>query len=491
MNKEADKAQEPDVNVKQRTDETLHYTVALSSDVMASLYVLFDVIWILASGVFLHTYLLGTSILDSGEYQFVLVFLCFCTVMLQRYGGIYHYNSILDPVRVLHRLLLANGSAFMLLFAILFSLKSSEEISRLWVFSFASTAVVGMTMFRLMGFTIISYFAKKQMLCRNVIIVGGNQQAEQLIKKLRNVKPRLNNVIGIFDDRKERVPPVIAGVPVMGDLNDLVKYVREHEVNDIIITLPWNADERLTRIIARLRELPVHINLGADLVTFRFPYRPSPNHFVGIPMMEVISAPLAGWNSLIKSVEDKVLGLIILILFSPVLLLVALAIKLESPGPIFFKQKRYGYNNKIFEIYKFRSMYHKKIPESVTKQATKDDPRITKVGRFIRKTSLDELPQLFNVMDGSMSLVGPRPHAIDHNEEYSELIDGYFARHRVKPGITGWAQVHGLRGETDTVDKMAARVDHDTYYAENWSLQLDFQILFMTAFVGFVHKNAY
>ena len=181
----------------------------------------------------------------------------------------------------------------------------------------------------------------------------------------------------------------------------------------------------------------------------------------------------------------------LIVLFAPVLAAVALAIRLESAGPIIFRQKRYGYNNEIFYIFKFRSMYHgDQMPEK-TVQATKDDPRITKVGRFIRKTSLDELPQLFNVFFGDMALVGPRPHAVDHNEEYGALIKGYFARHRVKPGITGGAQVNGLRGETDTLEKMEARVRYDTYYAENWSLLFDLQILARTAIVGFVNKNAY
>jgi Undecaprenyl-phosphate glucose phosphotransferase len=467
------------------------HSMALSSEVTASLFYFLDGLFIILLGAGLHQLLIGNNLLEQQDYQFAIVFLAFITVLVQHYGSLYQFNALLDPVKILHRIFLAVSISFLLLFAILFSLKASEYYSRIWVFSYGAGCVVGIATMRLISFFLISYLAKRKVLCRNVLILGCKKQAEQLITKLKNVKPNLNNIIGIFDDRKDRVAPELNGVPVLGTMDDLVDYVRKNDINDVIITLPWNADERLLAIIARLRELPVHINLGADLVTFRFPYRPSPNHFIGVPMMEVISAPLAGWNSLIKNIEDKILGAIIIILFSPVLLLVALAIKLESPGPVLFKQKRYGYNNKIFEIYKFRSMYHKQIPDSVTKQATKGDPRITKVGSFIRKTSLDELPQLFNVLNGTMSLVGPRPHATDHNEEYSELIEGYFARHRVKPGITGWAQVHGLRGETDTLDKMEARVNYDTYYAENWSLQLDFQILVMTAFVGFVHKNAY
>jgi putative colanic acid biosynthesis UDP-glucose lipid carrier transferase len=170
---------------------------------------------------------------------------------------------------------------------------------------------------------------------------------------------------------------------------------------------------------------------------------------------------------------------------------VAIAIKLDTPGPVFFKQRRLGFNNREFEIYKFRSMRHRAQPEARTPQASRNDPRITRVGRIIRKTSIDELPQLFNVLNGTMSLVGPRPHALDHNEEYSRQIRGYFARHKVKPGITGWAQVNGLRGETETLDKMEARIRHDVYYAENWSLFFDIRILIQTVLVVLFQRSAY
>jgi putative colanic acid biosysnthesis UDP-glucose lipid carrier transferase len=207
-------------------------------------------------------------------------------------------------------------------------------------------------------------------------------------------------------------------------------------------------------------------------------------------MIEVVKTPFSDWMIFIKKIEDILFSIFAVILFGPIMLIIAVAIWIESPGPVIFKQKRYGYNNKIFEIYKFRSMTHSAQHEGKTKQAVKNDPRVTKVGKFIRKTSLDELPQIFNVLNGSMSLVGPRPHAVDHNEDYAKVIDGYFARHRVKPGITGWAQVNGFRGITDTVDKMEDRVRYDVYYAENWSFFFDLQILASTIFVGFINKNS-
>ena len=201
--------------------------------------------------------------------------------------------------------------------------------------------------------------------------------------------------------------------------------------------------------------------------------------------------PLSGWSYIVKAIEDRTLALLILIMISPILLLIAILIRLDSPGPALFRQQRYGFNNNVFTVYKFRSMRNDAGDARGGRQATRGDPRITRIGAFLRKSSLDELPQLFNVLQGDMSLVGPRPHAVAHNEEYAGIIDQYLGRHKVKPGITGWAQVHGLRGETDTPDKMEMRVQYDLYYIDNWSLWLDLKILVRTLFVGFVNQNAY
>jgi Undecaprenyl-phosphate glucose phosphotransferase len=213
--------------------------------------------------------------------------------------------------------------------------------------------------------------------------------------------------------------------------------------------------------------------------------------FAGLPLLDIHQRPLAGWGGIWKQLEDWVFGVVILILMLPVMGLCALAIRLDSKGPILFRQKRYGFNNNDITVFKFRTMYHQRPDEPGVPQATRNDPRITKVGAFLRKTSLDELPQLFNVLRGEMSLVGPRPHAVAHNEQYAKIIDGYLGRHRVKPGITGWAQVNGFRGETDTPEKMRMRVQYDLYYIDHWSLIFDIKILALTGLVGFVNRNAY
>jgi Undecaprenyl-phosphate glucose phosphotransferase len=247
-------------------------------------------------------------------------------------------------------------------------------------------------------------------------------------------------------------------------------------------------------MLKKLWVLPVDIRLAAH--TNKLQFRPRSYSFLsGVPVIDVADRPIADWDVVMKWLFDKTVGGIALLLLSPLMLLTALAVKLDSRGPVLFKQKRYGFNNDLIEVYKFRSMYVDQSDATAARLVTKGDPRVTRVGRFIRKTSLDELPQLFNVVfKGNLSLVGPRPHAVNAKAEtrrYDEAVDGYFARHRVKPGITGWAQINGWRGETDTQEKIQKRVEHDLYYIENWSVLLDLYIFLRTPFALLKTENAY
>src|SRR5262249_38718482 len=223
---------------------------------------------------------------------------------------------------------------------------------------------------------------------------------------------------GVFAQDKGALSPASNRYPVLGTFTDLVSFARHHKVDDVVIALPWSADEEITSLVNMLRELPVHVYLGSDLVGFRLPFRAAPDHFGGLPLVEVMGHPLAGWGAVQKAALDYGLGIILTLLFAPLMVLIALAIKLDSPGPVLFRQNRYGFVNRIFQINKFRTMRHSEVVEGRTQQATRDDPRVTRLGRFLRRTSLDELPQLLNVLNGTMSLVGPRPHANDHNEIY-------------------------------------------------------------------------
>jgi exopolysaccharide biosynthesis polyprenyl glycosylphosphotransferase len=247
-------------------------------------------------------------------------------------------------------------------------------------------------------------------------------------------------------------------------------------------------------MLRKLWVLPIDIRLAAHANRLRF--RPRSYSYVGkVPVFDLFDKPIADWDVVIKLAFDKIVGALALVALSPLLAVTAVAIKLDSPGPVFFRQKRYGFNNELIEVFKFRSMYADKLDPTASRLVTRGDPRVTRVGRFIRKTSIDELPQLLNVVfKGDLSLVGPRPHAVHAkaaDRQYDEVVDGYFARHRVKPGITGWAQVNGWRGETDTQEKIQQRVEHDLYYIENWSILLDLYILAITPSSLLKTQNAF
>lgn len=318
-----------------------------------------------------------------------------------------------------------------------------------------------------------------------VVIMGGGEHGQRLIRHLQNDK-RPVEIIGLFDDRFDRLPSEVASVPVLGGLDDLLRFARSHPVDEVVVALPKGADKRLADWFKKLSVLPLQITHCQD-VPAADEKRPMTSIF-GLPAKRLSHKPLDGWGALLKSLEDRLLAAVFLTIASPLMLLIALAVKLSSEGPVLFRQKRYGFNNDEIEVLKFRTM---RLHEGPLEQAKRDDPRITPLGGLLRKTSLDELPQLINVLKGDMSLVGPRPHAVAHNEHYARSIDRYLCRHRVKPGITGWAQVNGWRGETDTIEKMEARVAHDLDYIERWSLWFDLKIIALTLVVGFRHPNAY
>ncbi|MEQ8711084.1 MAG: exopolysaccharide biosynthesis polyprenyl glycosylphosphotransferase [Rhodospirillales bacterium] len=290
-----------------------------------------------------------------------------------------------------------------------------------------------------------------------------------------------NAVIGVFDERDTRIALGGGVEAIAGDWNTLMEFASNGWVDTIFICMPSLTADRVQSLLARMKFVSVDV-IRAPLTDSDDPFTP------------LAERPIGGWNRIIKAVEDKLIGGIALLLLSPVMLLIALAIRLESRGPVFYVQERVGFNNLPFRVYKYRSMYGDGDDARKFKQATRNDPRITRVGRILRRTSLDELPQLFNVMLGTMSLVGPRPHAPGTQTEgryFHEVMDDYAHRHRVKPGITGWAQVNGFRGETDTRKKLEDRVRHDLYYIDNWSLALDIEVLFRTVLVVLTDRNAY
>ncbi|HFZ1077445.1 TPA: undecaprenyl-phosphate glucose phosphotransferase, partial [Klebsiella pneumoniae] len=278
-------------------------------------------------------------------------------------------------------------------------------------------------------------------------------------------------------------------VPYGGTLSELVEDARSGKIDRIYIAMSMKDETRLRDIISQLTDTTCSVLLIPDVFTFNI-LQSRTEEINGVPVVPLFDTPLNGINMVFKRIEDVVVSSIILLLISPVLCIIAVIVKVTSPGPVIFRQIRYGMDGKPIRVWKFRSMT---VMENDTKviQATKNDVRVTKVGKFLRRTSLDELPQFFNVLFGQMSVVGPRPHAVSHNEQYRSLIQGYMLRHKVKPGITGLAQINGWRGETDTLEKMEKRIEYDLMYIRSWSVWLDLKIIFLTVFKGFVNKSAY
>ena len=324
---------------------------------------------------------------------------------------------------------------------------------------------------------------------RPVVIVGAGPIALRLARAMRRRPDLSYDLLCIFDDRTPDRLNLPEGVELRGPLQELPAFIDKHGVKDVFVTLPLSSQPRILNLMQMLQNTTASLYyvpdvFGVTVIQGRL------EDMGGLPVVGLHLTPFSGINGLLKRASDLILASLILIFISPVLLAVALGVKLSSPGPVIFKQRRTGLDGDIIEVYKFRSM-RSMDDGAVVKQATRDDPRITKFGAFIRKTSLDELPQFVNVLQGRMSIVGPRPHAVAHNEQYRKIVRAYMARHKVKPGITGWAQVNGLRGETDTLDKMARRVEFDLEYLRNWSLGLDLLIIARTARMMFFDRSAY
>ena len=462
---------------------------SISSRVIPGLMAAVDSLAILSTA--LISYLAIVQFGEPSYYAAAIAFVWLVGIMLMNFAGLYEFDAIMRPLAYSDRIVIAFATTFFFLLAAAFALRISIEYSRIWTGSFAVSACAAIVLFRIVAARIMGYLADRHVFSRNLVIVGSGQQAQKLLANIAKSQPRFITVRGVFAESPQDMTNGIGGYAILGAVDELTSYIRSNDVDDVVISLPWSADDQITALMNTLRELPVNVYLGADLIGFRLPIRPAPSHFGEMPLVEVMGRPLAGWGGAQKAALDYGLGIILTVLLAPVMILSVIAIRLESKGPAMFRQQRYGFVNRVFEIYKFRTMRYTEAPEKKIVQATRDDPRITRVGRLLRRLSLDELPQLFNVLNGTMSLVGPRPHAVQHNEDYARIIRGYFARHRVKPGMTGWAQVNGLRGEVKTPEQMEARVKYDIDYVENWSLFFDLKILAMTVVICLTGRNAY
>ena len=408
--------------------------------------------------------------------------------------GAYDMDVRFSMRRATGRVLTALFATAMFVMTVGFFLKVSEDYSRLWAVSWFAAGALSLSGGRLALTGWMQGKKREGLFNLRVAIFGTGEQGQRLAQYIEGNERLTIDLVGFFDDREPaRITGVATDLPLCGDLDELVSLVRQGRIDQVIIALPWSAERRLQDIVGALAVTPVRIRLAPDLASFAFAQRPIV--LLGdLPVMTLFERPITGLDQLMKKFEDMVLLVFILPVVLPVMLITAIAIKIDSPGPVFFKQEREGFNNRKFHIWKFRSMRTDRLEFDNIQQASKRDPRITRVGSFLRKSSIDELPQLINVLLGEMSIIGPRPHAPSTragNRFFNEIVDTYAARHNVKPGLTGWAQVNGWRGETDTEEKLVRRLEHDLYYIENWSIGFDLYILIRTVWAVLAPRNAY
>jgi Undecaprenyl-phosphate glucose phosphotransferase len=457
---------------------------AYSPIVIAGAVRLADLVLLSVVGIALY---LGYVTPISGfrwEYIAAILMTTLAAVVCFQAADIYDVQVFRGQLRQMTRMISSWSLVFLLFIGASFFAKLGNEISRLWLSAFFCVGLASLISSRLLLRTLVRYWARQGRLDRRTVVVGADENGEHLIEALSKQTDSDIDIVGVFDDRNDdRALDTCAGKAKLGKVDDIVEFARRTRVDLVLFALPISAETRILEMLKKLWVLPVDIRLSAHTNKLRF--RPRSYSYLGkVPTLDVFEAPITDWDLVMKWMFDHFVGAIVLLLATPVMALIAIAIKLDSPGPVLFRQKRFGFNNERIDVFKFRSLYHDQADPIAARMVTKNDSRVTRVGRFIRKTSLDELPQLFNVVfKSNLSLVGPRPHAVQskfQNRLYDEAVDGYFARHRVKPGMTGWAQINGWRGEVDNEEKIQKRVEFDLYYIENWSVLLDLVILLKT-----------
>jgi Undecaprenyl-phosphate glucose phosphotransferase len=468
---------------------------AYSPVVLAGLVRAAEFVLLIATGALIH--LIYVYAQNGYEPSYFIITPAIAILAVLAFQSLHAYSlaAFHQPVRQMLRLAGGWAFAFFAVFAALFFLKLEGVVSRVWVASWFVFGLGALAVERALVARLTLGMARSGRLARRAVVVGGGEYGRDLLREFGEAKTSEIELLGVFDDRgDERAPQSVEGVPKLGNVDNLVEFARHTRIDLVIFALPITAEQRILQMLRKLWVLPTDIRLAAHANRLRF--RPRSYSYVGqVPFLDLFDKPIADWDVVVKLAFDKIVGGAALLVLSPLLLATAIAVKLDSPGPVLFRQRRYGFNNELIEVFKFRSMYVDQTDAEAARLVTRGDPRVTRVGRFIRKASLDELPQLFNVVfKGNLSLVGPRPHAVHAkaaSRQYEEVVDGYFARHRVRPGITGWAQVNGWRGETDTPEKIQQRVEHDLHYIENWSILFDLYIMALTPIALFKTTNAF
>lgn len=383
-------------------------------------------------------------------------------------------------MRRLRRLVAGWAIVVLILVSVAAMLKETDTFSRIWFGLWVMITLVGLILLVLITQGAATRARRREQMARRVVLVGAGEPAQRVESRLREGTTSMNLVASFGQSWSDSA---------VRPIDQLHEYVLQHKIQEVWIAAPWEDKTLLNDALQALKETVVDVNVVPDLHQYRL-LNQGITEWGGMPVISLAGTPMTGSERTLKSVFDWVAALVIVMVTLPLSLLIALVIRLDSSGPVLFRQRRHGLGGELIEIYKFRTMtLHQESDGQVT-QAARDDNRVTWIGKLLRRSSLDELPQLLNVLKGEMSLVGPRPHAIEHNELFKSQIPRYMLRHKVKPGMTGWAQVNGFRGLTDKPEKMAMRIEHDLWYIQNWSLWLDMKILLMTPLV-MVHKNAY
>lgn len=435
-----------------------------------------------------------SGIIDSGYalsrlYYFRALYIIVpCYLILYYQFDLYSSKRVSGRKRELFNITKANIVGLIGFIVVLYMI-NQPHFSREMIFFFGVFNIVALSIERNSIRYLLRFFRKKGYNIKHILLVGYSKSAEMYINRIRMNPQWGYNIRGVLDNHVE-AGTMYKGVKVLGKIENLAVILPENKLDEIVITLPLEEYGKLEKIVALCEKSGVHTKFVPDYSDF-IPGRLYTEDIQGLPVINIRAIPLSNtFNMIVKRVMDIITAVLGIVISSPVMLIAAIAIKTTSKGPLIFKQERVGLHNKPFNVYKFRTMYIKEeLDENLQEMnwTTRDDPRVTKVGRILRKTSIDELPQFFNILYGQMSLVGPRPEQTAFVEQYKEEIPRYMIKHQVRPGLTGWAQVNGLRGDTSIEE----RIEHDLYYIENWSVQFDIKIMFLTIFKGFINKNAY
>jgi Undecaprenyl-phosphate glucose phosphotransferase len=464
----------------------------LTPEMLVGIVMMVDILLVVGASAVAFALYLGVTELHAAELErYFLTSLLGAAMFVAGFQYIEGYT--LRRLSMLRWQLTRSGTTWAIttaaLLLIAFVGKVSETYSRGWAIVWILATLTCFFVQRGIVRYAIDRWTRGGYLARYVVIVGASEHGERLIAKLQTLQDKSIAICGVFDDRRSRAPHSVCGYEVLGNTDDLVRIARQFPIEEVIIALPLNAHWRLKEIVDKLKALPADLRVSVEGIAVK-----GLSHIGGVPFLAIADRPLKHWSAVAKWVEDKVLSSILLLLLTPLMLIIALLIKLDSRGPVLFVQERFGFNNNVIRVLKFRSMYVDRGDLSGAQRTVKNDPRTTRVGRILRSLSLDELPQLINVLRGEMSLIGPRAHAVTMkagDQLYPDAIAEYVQRHRVRPGITGWAQVNGYRGEVDTLEKARGRVEHDLFYIENWSIWFDLKIAALTLLTVLSRQNAY